>query len=97
VAVPEADSVVDQEAVADPVPEAAHSIAVDQEVDVVVPVEEEVLQVEVEEALEVEAVPVALVDLEAVEALEDKMEASDLTWWPVDCKKSVVQQLTYLQ
>jgi len=89
---------VDQEAApADPVPEAAHSIAVDLEVDVVVPVEEEVLQEEVEEALEVEAVPVALVDLEAVEALEDKMEASDLTWWPVDCKKSVVQQLTYLQ
>jgi len=90
--------VVDQEAAADPVPEAAHLIAVeDLEVDVVVPVEEEVLQEEVEEALEVEAVPVALVDLVAVEALEDKMEASDLTWWPVDCKKSVVQQLTYHQ
>ena len=65
--------------------------------DVVLPVEEEVLQEEVEVALEVEEVPVALVDLVAVEASEDKTEDSDLTWWPVGFKKSVVQQLIYHQ
>jgi len=82
----EADSAAAQEEAADQAPEEAPHIVVDlEEVDVALPEEVEV-------ALEVEEVPAVLVDQEDVEALEDKMEASDLTWLSGGCKKLLVLQ-----